>query len=97
MRKNVKVILMKKILIKKFVGPSFNSWMRLLSIGIIASVLTTAFLQFTIHFQVWGRWDAQSTDIHVALHYVFQFFYKTSSFILGTCMFVTIYFYSSVS
>ncbi|WP_407124986.1 sulfatase-like hydrolase/transferase [Weissella paramesenteroides] len=65
---------MKKILIKKFVGPSFNSWMRLLSIGIIASVLTTAFLQFTIHFQVWGRWDAQSTDIHVALHYVFQFF-----------------------
>ena len=66
---------MKKFLTKdKFVGPSFNSLMRLLSIGLIFSVLTTAFLQFTMHFQVWGRLNAQSTDMDIVLHYVFEFF-----------------------
>ena len=65
---------MKKFLSReKFVAPSFNSVMKLLTVGLIFSFLTTLLLQFAMHFQVWGRLNAQSTDMHVALHYVFQF------------------------
>src|SRR5699024_3006925 len=65
---------MKKFLSRaKFVGPSFNSVMKLLSVGLIFSIVTTVFLQFAMHFQVWGRRGAQSTDMHVVVHYVLEF------------------------
>lgn len=50
---------MKKFLSReKFVGPSFNSVMKLLTVGLIFSFLTTLLLQFAMHFQVWGRLNA---------------------------------------
>ena len=65
---------MKKFLSRtKFVGPSFNSVMKLLTVGLIFSFFTTVLLQFAMHFQVWGRRGAQSTDMNVVVHYVLEF------------------------
>lgn len=57
----------------KFIGPSFNGWMKLLIIGLVLSIVTVFLLQFAMHFQVWGRLNYQSTDIPVALDFVRQY------------------------
>ena len=47
-------------------GQTFNNWMKLLTVGLILSVVTTVVLQLTMYFQVWQHLQ-QTTDFSQAL------------------------------